>query len=405
MSVSVTQQPQDYVPVYNNQYFTALSTQVAQPNFFYTVIVTDVLSGDSKTYNIPQRPDTYCVFDAGPFAESFMDNFIPINQYGWKKCSGAIREYKVNIGETYGSTPVYYAGTDIYYIAWNGVLDYLEFPSYDQDDYIYNATGQSPKFLTNLLNDLTFEDRSNYLYTITNQVNDFTGIEIRTFTDAGVQIGSTTIANPAYALSDYDEKYLCIDVGHKGLTNIDVGETTGDYPILTSNVSYYDIYNIYNDGMDIITGFLKRIYIGCEHDFTVYTVHFLAKSGAFESLHFHKRSDREKRTDRTTYKKMPHTLESGEYGYSYSDAQEHILSTNTVERFKLNTDWLDEDHVELYQQLIDSPVIYLDRGSDISYAQLKCVTDSYKINKKFNEKLFQLNIDFDYSHSNHRQRS
>ena len=150
MSVTVLSSPQAYTPSYNSQWFTCVSSQVAQPNFTYTVVVTDLITSTTQTYEIEQRPDTKVVFDASVFSRNFIQDFVPNNEYGWKICEDAVRKIRVNVGETYGSTPVYASGSNTDYIIWNGYVRYLDFPGYDYTDYVYANLTSNNKYLTQL---------------------------------------------------------------------------------------------------------------------------------------------------------------------------------------------------------------------------------------------------------------
>lgn len=408
MSVTISQQPDGHTPAYNPQIFVGLSTQIAQPNFNYEVVITDLVSSVSKTYMIPARPDGYCTFDAQPYVESFMTHYCPINVFGFQLTSSS-RKIRVNIGESYGSTPASFSGTNIDYIAWNGVLDFLDVPGYDSTDFVYVAgINENQVYLTNRLDDITFEDRSNLLYVLTSASGDFQTLEIQLFDNNGAGINTAQIPNPYYNSSNYREKYLAIDVGWKGLTNIASGLVTLGYPIDLSNCAYYDLYD------NSVTGnppagtqnLIKRIYVKCEPAHTVYTVHFLAKNGGFETIHFHLKSEFTLKREQTNYNKLPYEFSGGTYTHTRSSPLKKTLSSSRTEILRLNTDWLDEEHANLYEQILDAPVgnIYLDLGPDLDYAQLEVITDSYKRYDKFGEPLFQLQMDFAYTHTNHRQK-
>lgn len=390
MSVAVSQQPQNYTPGYSPQWFTALSDQIAQDDFSYTVVCTDLITSETQTYEIPQRPDGYCVFDAGPFAESRLTHYIPKNETGWKLATG-IRKIRVNIGETYGG--VYASGADIDYQVWNAVSDHKDYPSFDYNDFVY-ATGGNEIVLSSTLRDKTFEDRSNYLYVLT-EGDSFAQLTIETFLVDGSAGTTSFIPNPYATSTNYREKYLCIDVGHKGLTNISPSLVTGAFPVLNETVAYYKLYSD--------SELIKIIDYECEHKYDVYAVHYLKKNGAFQTLNFSKRSDFEIKKQVTSYKKSPYELESGEYVYDPSEHVERVLSTLSTHGLKLNTDWLTPEEVESHQDLIDAPLVYLDLGL-VDYIPLKVVTNSYKLNKRYNERMFSLSVDFEYAYDNTRQR-
>lgn len=409
MAVTVSQQPEDYTPGFNPQLFVALSTQVASANFVYTVVVTDLLTSDSIQYQVAKDPnDDRCYFDAMPFVENYVQHHIPINEYGWQQCPNAVRKIRVNIGETYGSTgsEILYPGSNIDYIVWNGVINYLDFPDYDPADYVYSTSNSHFVFLTENFDDVTFEDRSNFLYALTSEAGDIEELRVETYDVNGTVVTQSVIPNPFVSLTDYDDKYICIDIGHKGLSNIDAGDVTGDYPIITDDVVSYSLSIAWLTGAppayNVASG--RNYTVGCEVRYDVYTVHFLGNKGGFETINFSKRSDTESRKQESTYKVTPYTKSGGAMTYSRSSTTEKVLSSGRSTRLKLNTDWLTQDQVDLYEQILDSPRLYLDQGPDIEYARIKLITDSYKINKRYNERLFQITMDFEYTHTNYRQR-
>lgn len=401
--ITVSQQPDDYMNGFSSQIFSASSNQTGQPNFQYTVVCTDLISNDSLTYQIPPRPDDDLVFDAKNFSQRHLTHDLPINQFGWQTVDG-IRKIRVNIGETYGSTPAYASGSNIEYIVWNGIIDWKEYPNYNQDDFVYNNVTENIVYLTDNIDEDTFEGRSNYLYVLGSQVGDTESIVITTYNSAGAVVTESTIANPYEGSSNYREKYLCIDVGHKGLTELPSGlVTAGDYPIITDDVAYYTIEDVYDNGADLVLTPVKTIYIKCERKFDVYTVHYLKKNGAFQTLNFQKLSLVTLNKQQTEYSKLPFTYAGGVYSYEVSSSVRHVLSSERVERVRLNTDWMTPEEVEYHRDLMDSPVIYFDFGSGQDYLRVVLVTDTYIINNRYNEKLFNISVEFEYAHKNTRQ--
>lgn len=407
MAITIIQQPQTYMPAYNPQWFMALSNQLAQPNFEYTIKITDLISSATETYQLPPRPDNLCVFDAGVFAENQIrnSNFIPINLYGWQKANG-IRKIRVNIGETYGSTPVYHAGTNIDYIIWNSCVRFLDFPSYNENQFVYESVTPNLIYFAGVLDDITTEDRSNYMYILSSRVNDVDQIQITTRDINGTFIANSFIANPFAAAANYFDRYFCIDVGYKGLISISSGLVTGAYPIITPFVSSYEITD--TSSTLISSQQIKRIRIKCEDTrYAVMTVHYLARNGAFLSLNFNKAWESNNDKTVTGYMQNQNKVEPGSsvYGYNYFDSPEKQLSVLTQTKLKLRTDWLTDEQVTQYQECFDSPICYLDTGHIKSYAAIKPVTGSYRNLPHFEKKVFMLEMDFQYTHQNYRQRT
>jgi hypothetical protein len=407
VAVTIHQQPPNRFPVYNNNIWLALSNQIAQPNFVYRVVVTDIISSVTRTYDIPARPDGYCVFDSGVFAELFMTHFCPINQYGWLNPTG-IRQIRVNIGEFFGTPAAYTAGTNIDKIVWNAVQDYLAFPSFNINDYQYDASIPNFKFLTGTTPAITYADRSDLLYVLTAGAGDLQFLFIDRFDKAGGALSPSIIVNPFenpfVTSTNYREKYLCIDVGLKGLANISAGLVTGAYPIVTSNLGSYLVSETNSAIADPARRLIRTYTVGCTPRFPVYTVHYLKKNGAFETLHFNLRSDFELQSNKTTFKQYPFTRNGSAFNYSRSTPINKTLASERDSLLTLNTDWLTPEQADLHQDLIDSPLIYLDLGSTLAYPVIELVTGTYKLNKAWNENLFQLSMQFKYAHQDFRQR-
>lgn len=404
MAISILQQPQGYQPAYNPQWFQASSNQLAQPNFKYTVIVTDLISSATVTYQIDPRPDTRCVFDAGVFSENQIreSNYIPINTYGWQLATG-IRKIRVNIGETYGSTPTYHAGSNIDYIIWNSGFKFLPFTSYLSTDFVYTNSPVNRKYFAGALNDLTFDDRSNYLYVLTSQANDLTFLRVVTYDSSGATVGVYDIANPFTSSTNYQQKYICIDIGSKGLANISGGLFTvvsGPSSIINASVVRYELY----DRAPALL--IKTININCFR-YTIMTVHYLSRNGSFQTLNFNLISENTDDKTVTGYTQNPNYLNgtSGLYGYDYFSSPEKQLSVLTQTKLTLRTNWLTDQQVTQYQECFDSPICYLDMGAATSYAAIKPMATTYRNLPRYADKVTKLEMDFNFTHQNFRQRT
>lgn len=379
MALTTYQQPAAYTPNYNPQRFKVLSNQTASSDFMYRVICTDIITGESQTYNIKHRPDNNQLwFDAKIFTDQFIKNYIPNNVYGFQPCTDAVRKIRVNIGEYYGAT--YYAGSNYDYIIWNGVARPLDWVYFDYTDYVYElATNQVS--LEQMATGFTFSDKSEYLYFLGGATSP-QGIIVDTYDSGGTLIGTSTIANPYYSSTDYTKRYLAIDIGLKGLTNIPSALVTGAYPIITASVASYNV----SDSYPFLQTFYKEMTVLCEPRFTVYTIHYLANNGRFETLHFNKMSEFTEISEKTFYRQNPNAAYGTSWGYGLDAQWEKALSSTGQEQLLLNTDWLSEDQFIYHRQLFTSPVVYLDYGSTTGLVPVKVTTNSILVNKGFNKK-------------------
>jgi hypothetical protein len=404
MATTVNQSPASYTPCYSPQWFEATSNNIAFTNFTFTIICTDVITSATATYNIEQRLDTKLVFDASNFAKNYIKHYVPNNVYGFQKCTDAIRKIRVNIGESYGIPMTYQvSGVNTEYIVWNGALNYLDVPAYSSTDYVYKTSTANLKYLTSDVyptlagyytsNKITYSGKSAYLYCLSSENNDFQSIRISTYNAAGNFLNYSDIANPYAAGTTYTDKLVCIDIGHKGLSGIASGLVTGTYPIITAAV---DSYVVSDNAITTISKYT----IGCENRFTPYVLHYLDKSGNFETMNFSKVSETTIEADKTYFRKNPYTMTSNTWAYSNFTANETTLSSSTTTKIKLNSDWLTEDQANFYKFIISSPTVYLDMGATIGLIPVKVNTKQWLVNKKWNNRTFSISLDIEYTHKN-----
>lgn len=418
MALAVQASPTGLIlPATSPAYWTVYdSINYSQPNFKYTIKITDVITGNFtiKEY-LPRFADNKAVFDTNFYAEEFIKHYIPNNVYGFKLCTDAYRKVTVNVGMTYGSTPTYYAGTNYDYYVWNAVEDYSNWPTYSQTNYVYKNSTSNWKYLTpNTVNpraghytadEKTYPDKSAFIYCLSSENNDFEFIRINAYDSGGTLLHYSDIANPYESGTTYTDKYVCIDVGHKGLTNISSGLVTGTYPIITSSVAYYDVIDAYTNITPTARQNITRYYIECESKCDVFTLHYLNSMGAFSTCHFPKVSTDNRTTTKSTYKKTPYELNaSNVYTYSPSTPQEIVLNSTTQKKLTLQTDWLTYEDIKRHAEIADSPVCYLDMGSTIGLVPVTVETNSYVVLNEWNTGNPYFSITVRYGYTDTKQR-
>jgi hypothetical protein len=391
VSLTKNQYPAAYTPNFNDQTFEYTSTQTGQSDFKYIIVATDVITSATQTYNVKQAPNTAELkWYANVFTNQYIKHYIPNNAYGFQKCADAIRQITIEVKEYYGG--VTYAASPpstTTYIVWNGVLRTLDWVDYDLTDFVYKSSTSNFKYITSdnnpslagfyTSNKVTYDDKSHFLYCLSSENNDLEFIRINAYDSNGNLLHYSDIANPYAAGTTYTDKYVCIDVGHKGLSQISAGLVTGTYPIITDQVAYYDVIDAYTQPPATARQNVSRIYIYNSCNYEVYTIHYLAKSGNFETLHFPKKSTKREDVEKKTYRKNPNTLSSNQWKYTKFSEWEKVLSSTGQDNFILNTDWLTEDEMELHKEIISSPRHYLDFGSTIGLVPIKVLNTSINI--------------------------
>ena len=386
-----------YVPCYNNQWFVASSTNTGQPNFKYYIVVTDFITGYSVTEKFLPNPSGKLQFDASKFSELLMTNYIPVNVYGFKQNS-SIRKIRVNIGEIYGSTlpGAITSGTNIDYIVWNGSLEMLTFSKYNSKNYTWdlstNPNLNYPVLLSDLADDYTFNNRSNFLYWMMLEgQTDLPEIFLKTYNASGTLLNTFTITN-SISTGSYETNMVCIDVGKKGIDGINSSWLTG--------VEYYEIHAKVSPELSSFK--IKKYTIKCSPRFDVYTLHYLSTTGAYETLHCSKVSELNSTKTSTTFKRSPWTNVSNIMTLDYSVAVEQPTIVNVQNGLKLNSDWVTKAELIKYKDLFSSPDVKLDLGTAQGYASVKVTNGTYV--SKNNDKLKNLTFDLLFTHNNQRQK-
>jgi len=381
----------------------ASSSNSATTGFRYCIQITDVASGELQQYFIAQRQSTYLVFRASAYARQYCFSDIKINQYSWKQVGG-LRKFKVEIGEDFGTVPSCGLSTNYFY-AWDGVVDYKEFPIFDAANYIFGSDLSSSQTLTNKsLVDKTFYDRSNYLYLIGYDTNNVERMYINTYNSTGTLIQAFEIVNPTRSsATDLWDRYYSFDIGWKGLDNIG-SVTSGTLPIITDDVEYYEV--LVQDAIPAraVNQLVRRIFVERCSRFDTEVVHYVNKRGGFETLYFEGVSEKilSKESKRIGVIPFRETA-TPTYEYSPSSKTTITVNTNVTEKITLKTDWLSEEQVELYSNLFASPLVYLDRGWELDYLQITPLANSFLMNKRYNNKLYQISMDFEFSGVSNRQ--
>jgi len=384
MALTIHSNPSGYVPGYNPQNIVGSSTAVGASDFIYVIECTDTLTSATQEYRVPKQPVTgQLIWNLKTFAKKFLSHYVPNNEYGWRIVTNGVRKIDVEIKEYFngnvvaGSPPVVFS-----YYVWNSALRYNDFPYYNPANYIYLQDSFTPnhKMLSFGLRSKTYSGKSDFLYFIAG-VQPPAGINVNTYDASGNFIATSTIFNP-FGSPTFDEMYLCIDVGLKGLSNISSGLVTGAYPIITPSVASYFIY----DASVFTPTVYKTFDVACEPRHEVFTLHYLSVNGDFRTIHFPKVSVHTEEINKTTFIQNTNKLVSNVWSYNIHTPGERILNSSGKEQYVLNTDWISEAEAAIHRQLIASPLVYLDTTNGL--IPVKVLNTVAEINKNWNKKMF-----------------
>lgn len=409
MAITVIQSitASSHVPAHNDQWFTATSSQTAQPNFqFYVTVTVHYNNGTSyttKAYNeaINNPPDGFLRFNAVSYTKNFIENYFPITSLisnAWNRCTNGILKVVINIGERYGTTPVIYAGSNITYYAWNASLTDLEMYTFNQNNYL---TKNGAAFIP--LNDLPDSNVLHYsqaaLFFLCESDNVISKCKVIN-NDGSTQL-FFDITNPMLASGNWYDRYICFQFNPQYLSSVGganwiaVNGTTVTLQFFdntsTLRYAYQFVYN------DICTKYNN------------YNVLYLNKKGAFDYKNFELFSEDNYTIEKTKIRVNKYQDKAGTgYNNIYPwNANEKVNTSQTVNSLKLTTDVLTDSQNTILLDLISSTVVYLQDSSVQNFYSLHYVNNEetkYLRNENWNNKVNQLSATFELSHLHQRQR-
>lgn len=402
---TISQQPALFSPAYNDLVFVVTSSNKTQTSFNY--IATIYIGSDQITLKSPADP-TYGsgVFNFGRIVEAYVNSDIDKSTYGFQRNTNSYIGYYVKFGEEYGSTITQYLNitTSVVKYVWNGVLDFLETQTYNQDGYTMEGAGT---FLTSFLgerNQLTGDYSWLYWVADGSSPTSLSHMDIKSYTSAGALIKSVGFTNPYSSSGTITNHFARFSTGKPQLnTFATIDMRYGTSPAIPSNAAYYKV--AFQDASSgTISSIVTYNIVDSDCKYTAYRLHFLNRLGGFDSYNFTKVSHNTTEIKKSQYKAPIGALTSasafGYNKYDRGDRQYSIISKDTI---KLSSDWLSEAESTWLRELVESPEIYLD-DSTYGLVSVTCQETRYEKKQQVNEKLFRLEIDLNYSYNRYRQR-
>lgn len=163
--------------------------------------------------------------------------------------------------------------------------------------------------------------------------------------------------------------------------------------------SFIEYYTVEFNTTNITGDSIYRFNLTCEAKYEVFTVHFMNKFGGFESKDFSKVSRRKINIEKSAFGSNAYAINSlGQP--EYFNAQKVYRETNKVyagawkESMVLNTDLLKDDEYEWLEDLILSPICYIEIQG---YFYPMTITDNnYEPKKVINDDLTNLTINIEF---------
>ena len=402
MAFTVYQQPPKFSPAYNDNIFVVGSDNISEPNYKY---VFKLYIGGPTPIIIKRFPHPTldsCYINVGRTIERYVKHDIDKSVFGFQRCDNSIANYKVDFYEEFDVDGVPTISEllvlgDKKYI-WNGEINFLKYQNYNQNDYLLNFN----KILNHTLERKVLPTDSGWIYFLYDSDKEIR-VEILTYDSSNIPIANYT----AFSTIDIDYKYLRVDCCPINLNQM--GLDIGTQPIIDNTVARYE-FRILNEKDDELCLLNFKIIDTCTE---VYRLHYLNNLGAFESFNFIRQSKHTETIKREKYKAVVGGLTSEtSYGYNKSDRSTNTNYTQITESFKVRSEWLSEEYQNILEQLISSPIVYLDTdvldGGNPLYnnglVSIDIKSTAFEFDTKRVKKMLSLEVDFDLSFNRYRQR-
>jgi len=341
--------------------------------FDLRAIVENYVSADNLASTENSGTTTYKGIDSTtkPFALHLVDKYSRnTNSVRWLAI-----QFKTQYVDTNGDTQIVQAVNSENYLLFNGYLKYTDVlqmgSGATQDDFglnisKYNLSSQTDSFLTNApttqyanLNDygtlaILIESLINVSY-IKFTYNDSSGSQIGTenldFTYANGALNSTVNNNTTTKLIYFG----CFGGNLQNYSSTFQALVTAG----TINGGSIDV-----QAFDVSNNRVSQRYtinINCPdlRNFESIRLCWLNQWGAWDYYTFTKKSTRNISTQGTTYHQLEGTWNDSKYRLDSFRGGKKTFRVNTTERISMNTDFVSEDDNIMFEELINSPEVYL----------------------------------------------
>ena len=390
MAITVTTPPQSVQPAHNEIDYAISSTSTAQPNFYFVADIN--VSGQTNPVArliFPKQPSvTTLTLNVASVLKNYV-SFDFTNIIGLVTIvapnTNSRAKYFVEFRELYdiSSVPTLSAvlatspssGT---YQATNAIFDFEDWTNSILASYnINNGIWLNQSSFNNYI-----ESQQEIVLTYYDPSDAVAQVKLTTYNSAGAQISTATddIFNTA---DDY-------------LYNMPSGATLFTHLGITwTNVNSYKV-DLLNSVAAVIA--TKTIYIDSDCSFyETFRLHWLNKLGGWDSYNFRKLSRQNEDIERKQFKKFQNL------NYNKYDRLKTNYHTKITDKISLSSDWITDAQAEVFEQLITSPAIYLERDTS-TFIAINVTDSSYEQKKAVNErKLFNLTLDIEYSYERYRQ--
>jgi hypothetical protein len=392
MAITINSAPANYSSLHSALYFVVSSTNSAQTNFKF---VCDVyVNGNlvTRLKSFPQPSSSKGIFNVAPIVRNYWNSYFKPSSSAISYTGNDIYvEYEVKFGEEYSGT------------TYTNLEEQSAFAYNYVQDFLYNPT--SDAFITPAKYDTSYAG-----FYLTNR--DKTQVSF-----PASLIGTGRLFTSFLSDAENTAKNLSLDITRvNGATSTNFTGSTQSWEdfallnispaainaylgseVITDATTYYDVKaKIAGVQTDVI-----RVNLSCTQ-YDVIPLHFLNSVGGYETFHFTLVNRQSRSIERQSFERLQYEYESATTAMDMVDAYGRLyggsipFTTKQKLTYKLISDWINFTDYNWLKELIASPEVYLQRGSQ--YVPVNISTTSWQEKKRFADKTFNLELDIDVAY-------
>lgn len=378
MAYTITYTPPVYSSVHDSLVYTVsypehTSDPVTYPNYKF---IGDVYIGAVLVARIKKVPDPITaigIFDVGQIVRNYLTTVFNPSAASLVAQQMGDGVFSVSVQMKFGEE---YAFTD----TLNSVTDSARVFFNNYNGRLTGITSSLSSFTNKIATNRPLANQT-FLTTPFNFISYFpivgTGISIVvTPTGGGIAYSGTITPSASFVLQVINVSPVALNATQAGT--------------ITANTTSYTV---------VIGGQTFTFSLICEAQYTTYMVHFLNQYGGFESKLFTKVSRRTFDVTRKDFGKLPYTVDSGgivtfKNANGVYNESRSAYSEQYKEKLQLNTDNLTDAEYIWLQDLILSPMVYIEQGG---YFFPCVITDNnYEPKKNVNDDMSNLTINVEF---------
>jgi len=271
------------------------------------------------------------------------------------------------------------------FTAFNGAYDKKEFNGIDWDDYKFEDTTASQRFITGMPNNFRLTDEQHAFFNIAT-LGDTNSNYLLVVNSNGETFKSDILASASNRLMQ-----IPVSPANMSLTLV-----YGTFPLVKDDTEFYTIRVCTSDDEQVSE--LRQFYINRKCNQKGISLDFVDSKGAIGSFIFPLKAElnHENTKERAEFDEGDLDTEKEKFQYYEIEGGEKVIRSQKEESWLLTTDWLTNAEMIYFNELIDSPCVVLCENG-VAVGRVDVVTASTKTPHPLKKKLTNRQIEVKWS--------